>query len=60
MVGIGGEEPSQNHDDIRLGDIVVSAPGGEESGVFQYDFGETIQDRSFWTMGFLDQHSLVL
>ncbi|OCK72644.1 hypothetical protein K432DRAFT_412475, partial [Lepidopterella palustris CBS 459.81] len=32
----------QKHD-IRLGDIVVSAPGDGNGGVFQYDFGKTIQ-----------------
>ncbi|KAL6409962.1 WD repeat-containing protein [Ilyonectria robusta] len=43
MVGIGGGAPSEKHD-IRLGDIVVSAPRDGEGGVFQYDFGKTIQD----------------
>ncbi|KAF6789964.1 pfs domain-containing protein, partial [Colletotrichum musicola] len=46
MVGIGGGAPSQKHD-IRLGDIVVSKPGDGDGGVFQYDFGKTIQDCSF-------------
>ncbi|KAJ6032492.1 hypothetical protein N7540_003224 [Penicillium herquei] len=48
MVGIGGDVPSESHD-IRLGDIVVSAPRGDEGhgGVFQYDFGKSIQDMSF-------------
>lgn len=32
MVGIGGGAPSQKHD-IRLGDIVVSAPGDGKSSV---------------------------
>lgn len=43
MVGIGGGAPSAKHD-IRLGDIVVSAPRDGKGGVFQYDFGKTIQD----------------
>ncbi|KAK5202910.1 hypothetical protein LTR41_011356 [Exophiala xenobiotica] len=34
MVGIGGGAPSQKHD-IRLGDIVVSAPRDGNGGVFQ-------------------------
>jgi nucleoside phosphorylase len=33
MVGIGGGAPSQKHD-IRLGDIVVSAPRDGKGGVF--------------------------
>ncbi|OCK72723.1 hypothetical protein K432DRAFT_255575, partial [Lepidopterella palustris CBS 459.81] len=37
MVGIGSGALSQKHD-IRLGDIVVSAPGDGNGGVFQYDF----------------------
>ena len=50
MVGIGGGAPSQKHD-IRLGDIVVSAPRDGNGGVFQYDFGKMIQDKSFQTTG---------
>lgn len=59
MVGIGGGAPSQKHD-IRLGDIVVSAPGGGEGGVFQYDFGKTIQHQSVKTTGFLNKPPMVL
>lgn len=33
MVGIGGGIPSKSHD-IRLGDVVVSAPRDGEGGVF--------------------------
>lgn len=54
MVGIGGGAPSPKHD-IRLGDIVVSAPCNGKSGVFQYDFGKTIQDQNFRPTGFLNQ-----
>ncbi|KAJ4864668.1 phosphorylase superfamily domain-containing protein [Trichoderma breve] len=39
MVGIGGGVPSAEHD-IRLGDIVVSAPRNGKGGVFQYDFAQ--------------------
>ncbi|RGP69537.1 nacht and ankyrin [Fusarium sporotrichioides] len=46
MVGIGGGAPSAAHD-IRLGDIVVSTRDDGQSGVFQYDFGKTIQDQTF-------------
>ncbi|KAF3391660.1 hypothetical protein F1880_007668 [Penicillium rolfsii] len=54
MVGIGRGAPSRKHD-IRLGDIVVSAPGRGHGGVFQYDFGKTIQGRTFHTTGILNQ-----
>jgi nucleoside phosphorylase len=59
MVGIGGGAPSQKHD-IRLGDIVVSEPRDRMSGVFQYDFGKTIQGQSFCITGFLNQPPTVL
>jgi hypothetical protein len=59
IVGIGGGAPSQKHD-IRLGDIVVSAPRDGKGGVFQYDFGKTIQDQSFQTTGFLNQPPAIL
>jgi hypothetical protein len=54
MVGIGGGAPSLTHD-MRLGDIVVSAPRDGKGGVFQYDSGKTIQDQTFKTTGFLNQ-----
>ncbi|KAF6785754.1 pfs domain-containing protein [Colletotrichum sojae] len=54
MVGIGGGAPSKRHD-VRLGDIVVSTPRDGKGGVFQYDFGKTIQDRAFQPTGFLNQ-----
>ncbi|CAH0029964.1 unnamed protein product [Clonostachys rhizophaga] len=59
MVGIGGGAPSRKHD-IRLGDIVVSASHGSSGGVFQYDFGKTIQDQKFCTTGFLNQPPTLL
>ena len=59
MVGIGGGAPSQKHD-IRLGDIVVSTPRDGRGGVFQYDFGKTIQDQSFRPTGFLNQPPALL
>jgi nucleoside phosphorylase len=46
MVGIGGGAPSQKND-IRLGDVVISAPREGNGGVFQYDFGRTIQNQRF-------------
>ncbi|VBB84475.1 Putative protein of unknown function [Podospora comata] len=59
MVGIGGGAPSLKRD-IRLGDVVVSSPGGGKGGVFQYDFGKTIQDQTFQETAFLDQPPTVL
>ncbi|KAL4940220.1 hypothetical protein BDV06DRAFT_213639 [Aspergillus oleicola] len=43
LVGIGGSVPSERHD-IRLGNVVVSAPRDGKGGVFQYDFGKTMQE----------------
>ncbi|RKK95801.1 hypothetical protein BFJ71_g8267 [Fusarium oxysporum] len=59
MVGIGGGAPSPDHD-IRLGDIVVSSRDGGKGGVFQYDFGKTIQNQTFQETGLLDQPPMVL
>lgn len=46
MVGVGGGAPSRRND-IRLGDVVVSSPQAGKSGVFQYDYGKTIQGCDF-------------
>ncbi|KAM0267240.1 hypothetical protein ACHAPA_006019 [Fusarium lateritium] len=54
MVGIGGGAPSSRND-IRLGDVVVSIPGKGQSGIFQYDYGESIQYESFQCTRALDQ-----
>jgi nucleoside phosphorylase len=59
MVGLGGGAPSPKHD-IRVGDIVVSAPRDGKGGVFQYGFGKTIQDHSFRPTGFLNQPPVLL
>ncbi|KAF3391820.1 hypothetical protein DPV78_010812 [Talaromyces pinophilus] len=59
MVGIGGGAPSHKHD-IRLGDIVVSAPRDGEGGVFQYDFGKTIHKQAFRHTRFLNQPPTIL
>ena len=45
MVGIGGGAPSRKHD-VRLGDIVVSAPCNGKGGVTQYDFGKRYRIRA--------------
>lgn len=54
MVGIAGGAPSKKHD-IRLGDVVVSIPRDGQPGVFQYDFGKTIQNREFQYTKVLNQ-----
>ena len=59
MVGIGGGVPSPEHD-IHLGDIVVSAPRDGQGGVFQYNFGKTIQDQEFCKTRVLNQPPTVL
>ncbi|KAJ4253312.1 hypothetical protein NW762_010467 [Fusarium torreyae] len=47
MVGIGGGAPLPPMRDIRLGDVVVGYPKNGSSGVFQYDLGKRIQEKSF-------------
>lgn len=59
MVGVAGGAPSNKHD-IRLGDIVVGAPRDGEGGVFEFDFGKTIQGQDFKYTRFLDQPPTVL
>jgi hypothetical protein len=59
LVGIGGGVPSERHD-IRLGDVVVSAPRDGKGGVFQYAFGKTMQGRSFQHTRFLNQPPIAL
>ncbi|EJT79497.1 hypothetical protein GGTG_04581 [Gaeumannomyces tritici R3-111a-1] len=54
MVGIGGGAPSSRNN-MRLGDIVVSSPVDGEGGVFQYDFGKSIQNRAFTHTRHLNQ-----
>ncbi len=59
MVGIGGGVPSESHD-IRLGDIVVGSPRDGTAGVFQYDFGKSIQGQTFHYTRFLNQPPTIL
>lgn len=59
MVGIGGGVPSA-HNDIRLGDVVVSRPKGTNGGVVQYDFGKTVKDGKFQLTGSLNKPPAVL
>jgi nucleoside phosphorylase len=58
MVGIGGGVPTKH--DIRLGDVVVSVPQNGKIGVFQYDFGKTIQNKAFVYTSVLDQPPVAL
>ncbi|KUL81436.1 hypothetical protein ZTR_10667 [Talaromyces verruculosus] len=50
MVGIGGGVPGKNND-IRLGDVVVSKPGPNHSGVIQYDYGKAVHGGHFRQTG---------
>ncbi|KAI4715620.1 purine and uridine phosphorylase [Aureobasidium sp. EXF-10727] len=59
MVGVGGGAPTADHD-IRLGDVVVSSPGDQTGGVYQYDYGKTIQGRKFLQTGFLNKPPAVV
>ncbi|BAE61500.1 unnamed protein product [Aspergillus oryzae RIB40] len=59
MVGIGGGAPNDQND-IRLGDVVVSAPTGQHGGVVQYDFGKTLADGVFHRTGTLNRPPSVL
>ncbi|KAH6628432.1 hypothetical protein F5144DRAFT_579014 [Chaetomium tenue] len=59
LVGIGGGAPSAMND-IRLGDVVISVPSDGESGVFQYDFGKTIQGQPFQHTRILNQPPTLL
>ncbi|KAG9990133.1 purine and uridine phosphorylase, partial [Aureobasidium melanogenum] len=59
MVGIGGGAPTAKND-IRLGDVVVSSRKGSAPCVYQYNYGKTIQGRSFEPTGFLNQPPVVV
>ncbi|EED11810.1 kinesin light chain, putative [Talaromyces stipitatus ATCC 10500] len=60
MIGIGGGVPGKNND-IRLGDVVVSRPAGEHSGVIQYDYGKAVRCGKLERTGTLNKppHSLL-
>lgn len=59
LVGIGGGAPTPAHD-IRLGDVIVSRPTGQHSGVIQYDFGKTLHEGRFKITGSLNRPSAIL
>lgn len=50
--------PSDKHD-IRLGDVVISMPDGQYSGVVQYDLGKDTED-GFQLKGFLSPPPSIL
>ncbi|KAF4810633.1 Ankyrin repeat domain-containing protein 50 [Colletotrichum siamense] len=61
MVGIGAGIPKLHKNiDIRLGDVVVSQPTDQSSGVFQYDLGKKRQDGTFQHVGSLAPPPTVL
>ncbi|KAL3470095.1 hypothetical protein BJX99DRAFT_264532 [Aspergillus californicus] len=59
MVGIGGGVPGEQND-IRLGDVVVSKPGPNHSGVIQYDYGKAMQGGQFKQTGTLNKPPRIL
>jgi nucleoside phosphorylase len=59
LVGIGGGAPTPTHD-VRLGDVVVSRPTEQYSGVIQYDFGKTLHEGRFKITGSLNRPSAIL
>jgi nucleoside phosphorylase len=59
MVGIGGGVPI-GKTDIRLGDVVVSKPGPNHSGVIQYDYGKAVQGGKFKQTGTLNKPPQIL
>ena len=59
VVGVGGGAPGGKVD-IRLGDLVVGLPKNGSSGVLQYDFGTTIQNRELQLTRHFDQPPAIL
>ncbi|KAL6922428.1 hypothetical protein FSST1_006454 [Fusarium sambucinum] len=58
LVGIAGGAPNHKND-IRLGDVVVSTPSDDHGGVFQYDFGRSIQQQDFQHTQHLNQPPMI-
>jgi nucleoside phosphorylase len=59
LVGIGGGIPRPGRD-IRLGDIVVSQPDGQNGGVVQYDLGKAKVNQTWERKGSLNMPPPVL
>lgn len=53
LVGIGGGVPTTKNN-MRLGDVVVSRPDGNNGGVVQYDFGKSLSSGRFERTGALN------
>jgi nucleoside phosphorylase len=60
LVGIGGGVPSDDEDDIRLGDVVVSKPTAAFGGVVQFDKGKIHPNGQFERTGTLKKPPAVL
>jgi nucleoside phosphorylase len=60
LVGIGGGIPSDDEDDIRLGDVVVSKPTATFGGVVQFDRGKIHSNGQFERTGTLKKPPAVL
>lgn len=58
IVGVGGGIPTES-DDIRLGDIAVSMPNGQNGGVIEYDMGKE-EDGGFRCAGSLNRPPTLL
>ncbi|KAH7308376.1 ankyrin repeat protein [Stachybotrys elegans] len=54
LVGIGGGVSNPPHQDIRLGDVVVSQPDRTTGGVIQYDLGKAKPDERWERKGSLN------
>jgi hypothetical protein len=59
MAGVGGGVPSRKHN-IRLGDVVVSKPTGQNGGLMQWDFGKASKGGNFGRAGTLNSLLSVL
>ncbi|KAJ5935902.1 hypothetical protein N7454_005200 [Penicillium verhagenii] len=65
MVGVGGGAPKSPHSkdpkkDIRLGDVVVSEPHGDHSGVIQYDMGKMKDNNEFLIQSHMNKPPAIL
>jgi ankyrin repeat protein/nucleoside phosphorylase len=60
LVGIGGGIPSDDENNIRLGDVVISKPTATFGGVVQFDRGKIYSDGQFERTGTLKKPPAVL
>jgi hypothetical protein len=60
LVRIGGGIPSNNEDDIRLEDVIVSKPATTFGGVVQFDWGKIHPEGKFERTGALKKPPAVL